>query len=428
VEKNLGILTRPRMGPVRGYQEGGEVEDYADPMSGYQMQSPDDQAVRDTLDASRRFHDSDRWWERSAGLPADIRRFREAVSPDIAPGAEQPTEGSVLGRAVENIRDYISGTGPHAATPRELDDERQRQEYATTQGGITPSEQVSPILRGRREGATEPSPVSYKGATPEETAAALGPAAGKSVRRKLEQVSAAEGYRPVETRADTVVAPRIGEAGYIPQPEEVGYVKGTPSAPDISLTSDRPAETVRAAYRQFPDDPASREAWLAQQPRDVTIPTAEEQVARKAATEEQFGRQIMLERAAGAKGGGAGIQLEMLRRPEQVRQQEADRALRQATLNQRVQEELGRGGRGFTGEAGKNIRQKMKDDPSLKSLTPEEMQILQDVNRRAAESLQRRGGATEPTQTGGGPKIGDVVKGYRYMGGNPAEQDSWEKV
>src|SRR5262249_28452699 len=60
VENNLAILKRgPRRPQVPGYQGGGEVEDYTDPMSGYAMQpppaqDPDAQAVRQVYDDTLR--------------------------------------------------------------------------------------------------------------------------------------------------------------------------------------------------------------------------------------------------------------------------------------------------------------------------------------------------------------------------------------
>lgn len=37
-------------------------------------------------------------------------------------------------------------------------------------------------------------------------------------------------------------------------------------------------------------------------------------------------------------------------------------------------------------------------------------------------------GADTTSQPAGGPKVGEVRKGYRFKGGNPADQSNWEKV
>lgn len=116
-EKNLGILTRPRRGPVRGYQEGGEVTDdgrewdpatqsYFAPGTPPAVQDPDAQAVRATLEEARRLH-----------FP-------------------------------QNVADYVSGTGDHSAPPETLDTHRNAESDAAINepyyGRPVPRRQAAP--------------------------------------------------------------------------------------------------------------------------------------------------------------------------------------------------------------------------------------------------------------------------------------------
>lgn len=55
--------------------------------------------------------------------------------------------------------------------------------------------------------------------------------------------------------------------------------------------------------------------------------------------------------------------------------------------------------------------------------------VIEAGMRRAKATAARAQGATQPQQTPvGPPAIGEVRKGYRFRGGNPADQNSWERL
>lgn len=53
---------------------------------------------------------------------------------------------------------------------------------------------------------------------------------------------------------------------------------------------------------------------------------------------------------------------------------------------------------------------------------------LDDQLKSYGVDIGGAGSAAPTTQTAGAPKIGEVRRGYRYRGGNPALQSSWEKI
>jgi len=69
-----------------------------------------------------------------------------------------------------------------------------------------------------------------------------------------------------------------------------------------------------------------------------------------------------------------------------------------------------------------NIRDNASDPEAIKEAEGKILQLARNIAR--AESGGGSGGA------GGGnaPKIGEVQQGYRFKGGNPADQSNWEKV
>jgi hypothetical protein len=51
-----------------------------------------------------------------------------------------------------------------------------------------------------------------------------------------------------------------------------------------------------------------------------------------------------------------------------------------------------------------------------------------DVYNKEWGSTQFANGAKVPANAGAGPKVGDVIDGYRFKGGDPANQSNWEKM
>jgi hypothetical protein len=71
--------------------------------------------------------------------------------------------------------------------------------------------------------------------------------------------------------------------------------------------------------------------------------------------------------------------------------------------------------------------------PELKASLEQELQDLEtQANDLLAERRGRRGSGpssgSRPPKISGGPKPGDVNKGYRFKGGDPASPTSWEKM
>ena len=112
-----------------------------------------------------------------------------------------------------------------------------------------------------------------------------------------------------------------------------------------------------------------------------------------------------------------------------------------AEMNARADDMLAaKGGTGTANVGADNaqtrkLRDAVKDiDSRLETMDPKsaESKVLQSQRDRLSKLIVERaiGEAGGGTGAGGGnaPKIGDVQQGYRFKGGNPADQSNWEKV
>jgi hypothetical protein len=57
-----------------------------------------------------------------------------------------------------------------------------------------------------------------------------------------------------------------------------------------------------------------------------------------------------------------------------------------------------------------------------------EFGALQAQRDRLSKMIVERAIGEAGVAPASGPKIGEVQQGYRFKGGNPADQSSWEKV
>ena len=46
----------------------------------------------------------------------------------------------------------------------------------------------------------------------------------------------------------------------------------------------------------------------------------------------------------------------------------------------------------------------------------------------ATDVVKKKQGQQDQSTASGAPKVGEIRKGYRFKGGNPADKNSWEKV
>jgi hypothetical protein len=71
------------------------------------------------------------------------------------------------------------------------------------------------------------------------------------------------------------------------------------------------------------------------------------------------------------------------------------------------------------------------DVNSINWFTPEHVAKAEEIKRLAGVTTSH-GPAPNPTNapapTSGGPRVGEIVRGYRFNGGDPSNQSSWEKV
>jgi hypothetical protein len=94
-----------------------------------------------------------------------------------------------------------------------------------------------------------------------------------------------------------------------------------------------------------------------------------------------------------------------------------------------------KGGSGAAGSERNDIKATetlLKDQQAIISDPLSSKADKEEARRKAAEyrrQLEKLGGiAGSGGEGGGGPKIGDVQQGFRFKGGNPADQSNWEKV
>jgi hypothetical protein len=73
-------------------------------------------------------------------------------------------------------------------------------------------------------------------------------------------------------------------------------------------------------------------------------------------------------------------------------------------------------------EIGKQIRALSKTDPAAAQKLYEE-QVLSRMPKSAQQQTPTQQPSAQPTI-----KPGQVMQGYRFKGGNPADQANWEKV
>jgi hypothetical protein len=94
-----------------------------------------------------------------------------------------------------------------------------------------------------------------------------------------------------------------------------------------------------------------------------------------------------------------------------------------------------KGGAGAAGAERNDIKATetlLKDQQAIISDPLSSKADKEEARRKATEyrrQLEKLGGiAGSGGDGGGGPKIGDVQQGFRFKGGNPADQSNWEKV
>lgn len=81
--------------------------------------------------------------------------------------------------------------------------------------------------------------------------------------------------------------------------------------------------------------------------------------------------------------------------------------------------------------AGRNaIMDRRQTMTELEKIIKDEGMMYSDAEKKQAATEYKRLAMMNATDGGGGggPKIGDVQQGYRFKGGNPADQSNWEKV
>ena len=81
--------------------------------------------------------------------------------------------------------------------------------------------------------------------------------------------------------------------------------------------------------------------------------------------------------------------------------------------------------------AGRNaIMDRRQTMTELEKIIKDEGMMYSDAEKKQAATEYKRLAMMNATEGGGGggPKIGDVQQGYRFKGGNPADQSNWEKV
>ena len=65
----------------------------------------------------------------------------------------------------------------------------------------------------------------------------------------------------------------------------------------------------------------------------------------------------------------------------------------------------------------------------LEKIMKDEAMVYSEEEKMEAAKEYRRLALLNSKESGANaPKIGDVQQGYRFKGGNPADQSNWEKV
>lgn len=134
--------------------------------------------------------------------------------------------------------------------------------------------------------------------------------------------------------------------------------------------------------------------------------------------------------AAGARLGTAGAQLELRRQGLENAQQRSQLSsrLRLSTMYQNDVAQINKQNANakLLGQPEKPIlpfKDWVANNPALRSLG-----LLDETGTMSGDVTDVPPPADTTAQPIGGPAVGDVRKGYRFKGGNPADQSSWEKV
>jgi hypothetical protein len=137
-------------------------------------------------------------------------------------------------------------------------------------------------------------------------------------------------------------------------------------------------------------------------------------------------------------GSAAKVRAEYLRMMDQVfaledkgEKDKADALRRRADARLTAGGGTGTAGVGADNAQTRKLRDAVKDiDSRLELMDPKspEFVALQAQRDRLSKMIVERAIGEAGVAPASGPKIGEVQQGYRFKGGNPADQSSWEKV
>jgi len=244
--------------------------------------------------------------------------------------------------------------------------------------------------------------------------------------------NALESYIPAAQRGGIGLAP--GNQAYLMQlykalnPETLaerylpGALGGGPRVmPDVvptRITTVDPA-IIQEAQRQYPNDPRAREAFINANWNRTTPEFQAQREARQAGQDLLTKANEMFARAdqIGQQRGGAGQATQLTR-----------------TASNLLMQHFGiqpspKGARAPVGLSDEKLVQTYNTalaiyERAKRNNVPDYEQFKPSAEFKEQYDKATKGGAP----TGGGPKAGDVVKGYRFRGGNPADENNWEKV
>ena len=102
----------------------------------------------------------------------------------------------------------------------------------------------------------------------------------------------------------------------------------------------------------------------------------------------------------------------------------------EARANDMLSIRSGGGGTAAVGAGRNAIMDRRQTMTELEKIIKDEGMMYSDAEKRQAASEYKRLAMMNVKEGdgAGGPKIGDVQQGYRFKGGNPADQSNWEKV